>query len=157
MVKVDWHRRIPHPVLGAGVKPIRLFRGHACARRSLGVRIERVDTWYRYEKGSEIIALPATGREVYFITSGAVRVRIYSEAGRQVSFRDMDAGAIIGDIAAIDGAGRSTDITALVESVLAALLAAAFMLLLREQHVMYERYLSYLTGLIRLLTARVPP
>ena len=67
----------------------------------------------------------------------------------------MDAGAIIGDIAAIDGAGRSTHVTALVESVLAALLAAAFMLLLREQHVMYERYLCYLTGLIRLLTARV--
>ena len=67
----------------------------------------------------------------------------------------MDAGAIIGDIAAIDVASRSTEVTALVESVLAALLAAAFMLLLREQHVVHERYLCYLTGLIRLLTARV--
>lgn len=118
-------------------------------------RLSRECAWYRYEKGSEIISQQATGREVYFVTSGAVRVRIYSEAGRQVSFRDMEAGAIIGDISAIDGAGRSTDVTALVESVLAALPAVAFMLLLREHSVVLERYLRHLAGLVRLLTARV--
>ena len=117
--------------------------------------LSRECAWYRYDKDAQIISQQATGREVYFIASGTVRVRIYSEAGRQVSFRDMEAGAIIGDIAAVDGGGRSTDVTALVESVLAALPAVAFMLLLREQPVVHERYLCYLTGLIRLLTARV--
>ena len=111
--------------------------------------------WWRYDKGAKIISQQATSREVYFIASGAVRVRIYSEAGRQVSFRDMDAGAIVGDLAAVDGGHRSTDVTALAESVLAALPAAAFMRLLREQPEVHERYLHHLTGLIRLLTERV--
>ena len=142
------------PVAGSGfaLSNARLLQDVSRDRLEL---LSRECAWYRYEKGAEIITLQATGREVYFIASGAVRVRIYSEAGRQVSFRDMEAGAIIGDIAAVDGAGRSTEVTALVESVLAALPAAAFMLLLREQPVVHERYLCYLTGLIRLLTARV--
>ena len=117
--------------------------------------LSRECVWHRYGKGAEIIAQQATGRDVYFITSGAVRVRSYSAAGRQVSFRDLEAGAIVGDIAAVDGGPRSTDVTALAESVLAALPAAAFLLLLREQPVVHERYLQHLTGLIRLLTSRV--
>ena len=117
--------------------------------------LARECAWYRYDKGAEIIAQRSTGREVYFIISGALRVRSYSAAGRQVSFRDVKAGAIVGDIAAVDGGPRSTDVTAITESVLAVLPAEAFMRLLREQTVVHERYLRYLTGLIRLLTARV--
>jgi CRP-like cAMP-binding protein len=108
--------------------------------------LARECTWFRYDRGAEIIAQQATGREVFFITSGAVRVRSYSTARRQVSFRDVEAGAIVGDIAAVDGGPRSTDVTALVESVLAALPAVDFMRLLREQPVVHERYLRYLTG-----------
>lgn len=70
-----------------------------------------------------------------------MRVRTYSAAGRQVSFRDVDAGAIIGDFAAVDGRPRSTEITTVAESVIAALPAAAFLLLLQEQPEVHERYL----------------
>jgi CRP/FNR family transcriptional regulator, cyclic AMP receptor protein len=117
--------------------------------------LSRECAWYRYDKGAEIIARQATDREVYFIASGSVRVRVYSTAGREVSFRDVEAGSIVGDFAAVDGGPRSTDVTALVESVLAALPASAFMRLLEEQPVVHKRYLRELTGLIRELTARV--
>ena len=142
------------PVAGSGfaLSHVLLLEGVARERLEL---LSRECAWYRYDKGAVIIGQETTGRDVYFIASGSVRVRTYSAAGRQVSFRDVQAGAIIGDIAAVDGGPRSTDITALVETVLAALPAAAFMLLLREQPVVHERYLRYLTGLVRLLTARV--
>ncbi len=142
------------PVAGSGfaLSHVLLLEGVTRERLEL---LSRECAWYRFDKGAEIIGQQTTGRDVYFIASGSVRVRTYSAAGRQVSFRDVQAGAIIGDIAAVDGGPRSTDITALVESVLAALPAAAFMLLLREQPVVHERYLRYLTGLVRLLTARV--
>ena len=142
------------PVAGSGfaLSHVTLLEGVARERLEL---LARECAWYRYDKGAAIIGQETTGRDIYFIASGSVRVRTYSAAGRQVSFRDVQAGAIVGDIAAVDGGPRSTDITALVESVLAALPAAAFMLLLREQPVVHERYLRYLTGLIRLLTARV--
>ena len=142
------------PVTGSGfaLGHVTLFQDVPRERLEL---LSRQCAWYRYDKGAEIIGQQSTGRDVYFIASGAVRVRTYSASGRQASFRDVEAGAIIGDIAAVDGGPRSTDITASIESVLAALPAAAFPLLLQEQPVAHERYLRYLTGLIRLLTTRV--
>jgi len=106
------------PVAGSVValSQVRLLQDVSRERLEL---LSRECAWYRYEKGAEIIAQQATDRQVYFIASGAVRVRTYAGAGRQVSFRDMEAGAIVGDIAAVDGGPRSTDITAIVESVLA--------------------------------------
>ena len=142
------------PVTGSGfaLGHATLFQDVPRGRLEL---LSRQCAWYRYDKGAEIIGQQSTGRDVYFIASGAVRVRTYSASGRQASFRDVEAGAIIGDIAAVDGGPRSTDITASIESVLAALPAAAFLLLLQQQPVTHERYLRYLTGLIRLLTTRV--
>jgi CRP/FNR family transcriptional regulator, cyclic AMP receptor protein len=137
---------------GFALSHVRLFQDVSRERLAL---LAQQCAWYRYDKGAEIIGQQTTGRDVYFITSGSVRVRTYSVAGRQASFRDVPHGSVIGDIAAVDGGPRSTDITASVESVLAALPAAAFLQLLQEQPVVLERYLRYLTGLIRLLTTRV--
>lgn len=142
------------PVTGSGVALglAKLLQGVSRERLEL---LSRECAWYRYDKGAEIISQQDKARDVYFITSGAVRVRRYSAAGRQVSFRDVEVGAVIGDIAAVDGGPRSTDVTALVESVLAALPGAAFTRLLREEAVVHERYLCYLTGMVRALTERV--
>ena len=143
-----------HPVAGSGFALARARVLQNVARDRLEL-LSRECAWYRYDKGAEIISQHETDRDVYFIASGAVRVRTYSAAGRQVRFRDLQAGAIVGDIAAIDGGPRSTDVTALVESVLAGLPAVAFMRLLREQPVVHESYLRHLAGLVRLLTVRV--
>lgn len=142
------------PVTGSGVALglAKLLQGVSRERLEL---LSRECAWYRYDKGAEIISQQDKGRDVYFITSGEVRVRSYSVAGRQVSFRDVEVGAVIGDIAAVDGGPRSTDVTALVESVLAALPGAAFTRLMREEAVVHERYLRYLTGMVRTLTERV--
>ena len=142
------------PVTGSGfaLSQVRLLEGVARERLD---QLARQCAWYRYDKGAEIIGQQTTGRDVYFIASGSVRVRTYSASGRQASFRDVEAGAIIGDIAAVDGGPRSTDICASSESVLAALSADVFLKLLQEQPEVHERYLRHLTGLIRLLTTRV--
>jgi CRP/FNR family transcriptional regulator, cyclic AMP receptor protein len=143
-----------HPVAGSGFALSQVALLQDVTRERLDP-LARECAWYRYDKGAPIITQQDKSREVYFIASGMVRVRSYTSAGRQVGFRDVAAGSIIGDIAAVDGAPRSTDISALSESVLAALPAPAFMRLLLEQPVVHDRYLRYLTGLIRLLTARV--
>lgn len=142
------------PVTGSGVALglAKLLQGVSRERLE---QLSRECAWYRYEKGAEIISQQDKGRDVYFITSGEVRVRSYSVAGRQVSFRDVEVGAVIGDLAAVDGGPRSTDVTALGESVLAALPGAAFTRLLREEAVVHERYLCYLAGMVRTLTERV--
>jgi CRP/FNR family cyclic AMP-dependent transcriptional regulator len=143
-----------HSVAGSGFALSQVALLQDVSRERLDA-LARECAWFRYDKGAAVINQQDKNREVYFIASGVVRVRSYTAAGRQVSFRDVAAGSIIGDIAAVDGGPRSTDITSWSESILAVLPAAAFLLLLREQPMVHERYLHHLTGLIRLLTARV--
>ena len=51
--------------------------------------------------------------EVFLLVSGRVRVTTYAANGRQVTFRDSEAGAHFGDIAALDGGPRSADVVTL--------------------------------------------
>jgi CRP/FNR family cyclic AMP-dependent transcriptional regulator len=126
-----------------------------------GVPHERLEAlarecaWRRCEPGQRIISRNAPERDVHLIISGRVRITFYSAAGRQVTFRDEDAGAIIGDVAAVDEGPRSADAVALDDVLIASLPAAGFMRLLLDQPIVAQRFMRRLTGLIRLLSDRV--
>lgn len=53
------------------------------------------------------------GRDIYFVTEGRVRLSILSSDGRELSLNHAAAGDFFGEIAALDGAMRSADATAL--------------------------------------------
>lgn len=89
------------------------------------------------------------------IVAGRVRITFYSTAGRQVTFRDEEAGAILGDVAAVDDGPRSADAVALDGVLIASLPPANFKRLLQQEPVVAERFLRRLTGLVRLLSERV--
>jgi len=93
--------------------------------------------------------------EVFFIVSGSVRVAVYSAGGRQVTFRDHGAGALFGDLAAIDAGPRSADVHSLEPSVVASLGRTGFMALLRDEPLVAERMLRRLAALVRQLSDRV--
>jgi CRP/FNR family cyclic AMP-dependent transcriptional regulator len=93
--------------------------------------------------------------EVFLLVSGRVRVTTYSANGRQVTFRDSEAGEHFGDIAAIDGGPRSADVVTLAPSVVASLDRAAFMALLRDEPLVAERVMQRLASLVRQLSERV--
>lgn len=126
-----------------------------------GVPHERLEAlarecaWRRCEPGQRIISRNAPERDVHLIIAGRVRITFYSAAGRQVTFRDEDAGAIIGDVAAVDEGPRSADAVALDDVLIASLPAAGFMRLLLDQPIVAQRFMRRLTGLIRLLSDRV--
>src|SRR3954467_11648196 len=61
----------------------------------------------RWPAGHPFVGHRDESRDVYFVLEGKVRVTIYSESGREVSFRDLDAGATFGELAAIDRKPRS--------------------------------------------------
>ena len=75
--------------------------------------------WRRVEPGQVIVARNSPDRDVHFVVSGRVRVTSFSAGGKQVTFRDQDAGEMFGDLAAIDAKPRSADVLAL-DSVLVA-------------------------------------
>jgi CRP-like cAMP-binding protein len=66
----------------------------------------------RYAEGEHIIDGQRSGREVYFVVAGMVRVVNYSPSGREVAFDDIPAGNFFGELAALDGGPRSAFVQA---------------------------------------------
>lgn len=56
--------------------------------------------------------------EVYLIVSGQLRISVGSMDGRELAFRIVGPGEIVGELGVLDGSSRSADLTALRDSVL---------------------------------------
>ena len=108
-----------------------------------------------YPKGSEIFGQFEEDDGVYFILSGAVRITVFSAAGKEVTFRDLGPGEMFGELAAIDGQPRSANAIAKSEAQVGRVSAAQFWDLLREFADVNAAILTYLCGLVRDLSERV--
>lgn len=109
----------------------------------------------RYSTGSRVVSAAADDDEVYFILSGTLRANLYSSAGKEVSFRDQDAGQMFGEISAIDRQPRSANVIALQDATLAALTRRDFIELVCGDPALALGTLSHLAGLVRSLSDRV--
>lgn len=117
--------------------------------------LARECAWRNYRAGQRIISRAAADRDVYLIISGRVRVTTYSAAGRQVTFRDIAAGELFGEVAAIDDMPRSADVVALESALTASIPPSVFRRLLREEPTLAERVLRRLASLVRRMSERV--
>lgn len=104
-----------------------------------GISAERLDAlarqclWRTVDAEQLLLARDDDRQEVYFLVSGSVRVTRYSPQGRRMTFRDCQAGELLGDIAAIDAMPRSADVMTLGSSVVAILDRSAFIALLQDE------------------------
>ena len=135
-----------------GLRNIELLAGLSAERLDA---IARQCAWRNHDKGQSIISRDADDGGVYFLAAGRVRVTTYSSAGREVTFRDIEAGETFGELAAIDEQPRSADVIALEGALTASLPPAAFRQLLCDESLVAQRVLKRLAGLVRLLTDRV--
>jgi len=117
--------------------------------------LARQCAWRAFESGQRIISREAADRDVYLLVGGRVRVTAYSADGRQITFTDLAAGEIFGDLAAIDERPRSADVLALDSGLVACLPAAEFRRLIVEEPLVAGRVLRRLASLVRRLSARV--
>lgn len=111
--------------------------------------------WRHIEARKPLFTRASDGGEVYFLVSGRARITTYSAHGREVTFRDCEAGEHFGDLSAIDGQPRSADVVTLEPSLLACLSAEAFVALLHREPIVAVRMMRSLTTLVRRLTERV--
>ena len=131
---------------------IGLLAGLTQAER--GELAEKV-SWRRYSPGEAVLHyLDETG-DVFFVVAGRVRALNYSHAGRQVSYRDIEAGEMFGEFSAIDGEPRSSSVVAASSCVIASLSAERFWQLLREQPSVAAALLRHFTKLLRYYSERV--
>jgi CRP/FNR family cyclic AMP-dependent transcriptional regulator len=135
-----------------GLRNIELFDGLAPERLDA---LARQCVWRNYEAGKRIISRNAADRDVYVLVSGRVRITTYSQGGRQVTFRDIAAGEVFGEVAALDDKPRSADVIALDAALLASMAPSAFRKLLADEPLLGERVMKRLAGLVRSLSERV--
>lgn len=81
---------------------------------------------HTYQADEHIITLGDQTRDVFFIISGKVRITTFTTGGKEVTFQDMPAGKMFGELSAIDGQERSTNVVALSESLIAVASPNAF-------------------------------
>jgi CRP/FNR family transcriptional regulator, cyclic AMP receptor protein len=120
-------------------------------RREIQARARTV----RVGKGQTLLAHGETSNQVFIVMSGRVQVVIHSMIGREVSFRELAEGELFGEIAAIDGGGRSVSIVALSDVRLMAIARSDFIQALRASPDSSEWMMRRLTARIRNLTDKV--
>ncbi len=110
---------------------------------------DRRCSWKRFEDGATIVDYEDESSDVYFIISGDVRVLIRTAAGKEVILADTKAGEFFGELAAIDGARRSANVTALTRAELCIMPATAFREILFSSKTVCDKVLRLLAGRIR--------
>jgi len=135
-----------------GLRAIELLEGLAPEKLDA---LARQCVWRNYEAGKRIISRNADDRDVYLLVSGRVRITTYSQGGRQVTFRDIAAGDIFGEVAALDEKPRSADVIALDGALLASMSPPVFRRLLAEEPLVGGRVMTRLAALVRSLSERV--
>lgn len=126
-----------------------------------GLSPERLDAlaqrcrWQHVPADRPLLLRAQDRGELLLLVSGRVRVTTYAASGRQVTFRDLPAGEVLGDLAALDGQPRSADVVTLEDSLVAVLERADFLALLREEPDLALRLMQRLALRVRELSERV--
>jgi CRP-like cAMP-binding protein len=121
------------------------------ARQALANRCR----WQLFKPGQQIIGYLDTTRDVFLIVEGRVRASTYSYSGREVSYRDLAPGDIVGEFSAIDGAPRSTSVIVLTDCLVATMSADLFWQVLDQHSEVAAAMLKSLTGQLRALIERI--
>lgn len=118
-------------------------------------RIGDLCDWRRYQKGRQIVGEQDLTNVVYVLTDGRVRAKRFSTGGKEVSYRDLEEGAIFGEYSAIDARPRSATIVALTDCETAVLGQTEFLTLIQEHPAVAMRFIRELVHQVRSLSERV--
>lgn len=117
--------------------------------------LERYWSESAYAPSAMIVSEEEDDDDVFFILSGRVRAATYTANGREVMLSDLCSGDGFGQLAAIDGKPRSTNIVAVERSRIARMTAARFNEVLETDRDVLRAHLTYLVDLVRSLSSRV--
>lgn len=102
-----------------------------------------------------LISQDEVTQDVFFVMEGLARANVFSEDGKIVAYRDIQPGAIFGELSAIDGAPRSATVVAVDDVKVGRLGHAEFCRLVETKPEFQWALLRYLAGQARAMTARI--
>ena len=106
-------------------------------------------------KGQMVLGTGESSREVFIVQEGRLQVLLYAANGRELSLRDLAAGQLFGELAAIDGEARSASIVAATDARLLAIPDDVFRSLIATSPGVADWMLRRLAAQVRSLTNRV--
>jgi CRP/FNR family cyclic AMP-dependent transcriptional regulator len=109
----------------------------------------------RFSAGSKIVLQEDNRTDVFLIISGQVRVIFNSKLGKEVQFRDQNAGECFGELSAIDGEPRSAEVNTLTDVFVGTIKSADFLDIATNYPSVSAKLLHQLTYMVRSLTDRV--
>ncbi|NKC14878.1 MAG: cyclic nucleotide-binding domain-containing protein [Gammaproteobacteria bacterium] len=109
----------------------------------------------RYKAGELVLTQDDPSQDVFFIISGKVRVQFIDRSGKDTLFRELYAGAMLGELSAIDGSPRSATIRAEEDSWLAFMNPKDFCDALATYPRIAFTTLRWVTELVRELSSRL--
>jgi CRP/FNR family transcriptional regulator, cyclic AMP receptor protein len=102
-----------------------------------------------------VVERDSDNRDVYFLTSGSVRILNFSLSGRPVAYATLQAGAYFGEMAAIDNAPRSATVVANETCQLAILSQDRFIALMEKHPQIALAVMRKLAGIVRSCDERI--
>ena len=111
--------------------------------------------WLAVGAGELVLDFGDATDDVFLVAEGAVRVVVRTPLGLEVILGDLGPGEVFGEMAAIDGAPRTANVTALHASRLCRLPAAAFLEVALRSPAVGMRVMRALTARLRLQDERL--
>lgn len=108
-----------------------------------------------YAAKREIISQGTENHDVFLIVSGRVQATAYSLSGKVVTFQELRAGEMFGELACIDGGTRSTCVVAAPEAFVLRVAGKNFLELLARYPVLAQATMRRLCSLVRFLCERL--
>lgn len=146
------HGGVPPAQVRQTLEKVELFRSLDAGER---LSFERRCNWRHVQAKQWLLQHNDVGTEVYFLTSGAVRVVTMPSPNCDVILDEIQTGSHFGEMAAIDGLPRSATIFALTDSTIACMSAAVFREFLYRHPAVSQQLLKQFVTRIRALDQRV--
>jgi CRP-like cAMP-binding protein len=112
-------------------------------------------SWTEVRPGQVVVNHLSKERNIYFISEGVFQVGLVTAAGRPVAFRKLQPGSHFGELAALTGAPRTTNVMAETAGAIAECSADTFMQLFRANPAFAEDVAIFLARSVVLLSDRV--
>lgn len=117
--------------------------------------IGRLIKWKDLKKGVEIVSHQQQNDEVYFIASGRVRVTIFTLHGKEISYQELGAGKMFGELSAIDHMPRTANVITVQTSRIGVMSASNYWKLIEQYPGIAAATLKRLASMVRFLIDRV--
>lgn len=82
--------------------------------------------WLDLPRGKTILSAEDTSDAVFFVVSGRVAAKSFSNEGKEVTYSEISSGGVFGEFSAIDGQPRSAFVQTVEPSIIASLIGKQF-------------------------------